>query len=171
MTSEARRQKLAHRAAKRRQVAKVRCREMCPHCGSGNTVDSTKVPDKQFDTRYAFCADCGATWEQLPVGEPRDWREPLMRFAEPCDNCAFRPGSPEQREPEEWKKLLTELKAGGNFYCHKGVPFELDGEAKEFKYPLKPDGTYETGKMRLCAGFVAAWSKWMGHEFKPEQEA
>jgi hypothetical protein len=46
----------------------------------------------------------------------------------PCDNCAFRPGSPEQADTAKWKELIAKLRAGGTFHCHKGVPIAPESE-------------------------------------------
>jgi prophage regulatory protein len=46
--------------------------------------------------RCPACLSCSAIWEALPSLYVED---PVC--AEPCDNCAFRPGSPEQRDTAE----------------------------------------------------------------------
>lgn len=126
----------------------------CPACGSPRVVQ----PHIQHSyEQYAGCIDCSAIWEPLPPGDHTDSDGSPFPFPEPCDNCAFRPGSPEVEDRTEWQKLLFKLKHGGRFYCHKGVP--LGGE-DGFQYPKKPDGTHDEDNMRLCRGFLNAWAKW-----------
>lgn len=150
-------------------------RPNCPACGSPKvtTLDPDQIRERVAEAApettvrvlrllehhgtLQICPSCKAAWEPLPPGEPRHPEEPNMSFPEPCDNCAFRPGSPEVEDRAEWKKLLTKLKHGGRFYCHKGVP--LGGE-DGFQYPKKADGTHDEGRMRLCRGFLNAWAKW-----------
>ena len=54
----------------------------------------------EIDCEWQTCRDCRAVWEAFP---PVYARDPVC--AEPCDNCAFRPGSPEQADPERWKRV------------------------------------------------------------------
>ena len=53
-----------------------------------------------------------------------------------------------------WADLREQIEHGGYgaFYCHKGVPIGSDGE---HEHPLRPDGSHDTARMRICAGFVA----------------
>ena len=77
-------------------------------------------------------------------------------FSAPCDNCAFRPESPEQADTAKWKELIAKLRAGGAFHCHKGVPIAPKSE-DGFAYPKhKPE------KLRLCRGYLNALGKWWG---------
>lgn len=96
------------------------------------------------------CANCNTIWEPFDPADTIDASDRLASFREPCDNCAFRPGSPEQRNVEEWKTTIASLKAGGGFYCHKGVPIDGDNE-NGFAYPQ--DGK-DARKMRLCRGYL-----------------
>ncbi|MDE2342740.1 MAG: hypothetical protein KGL63_05005 [Betaproteobacteria bacterium] len=128
--------------------------------------------NKAFACELEICLDCRAVWEAFPAeGYIED---PVC--AEPCDNCAFRPGSPEQRDPEKWKSLIASLKPDetgmftGRFYCHKGVPIDLSEGPGNFLYPQKPvmvDGepllnpttgepemTWDTARFRTCSGFL-----------------
>jgi hypothetical protein len=90
-------------------------------------------------------------------------------FKEPCDNCAFRPGSPEQKDKARWAELMASLKENGRFYCHKGVPIDPKSE-HGFAYPTKlvckelhPTATTEDVKrLRMCRGWLTReWQKWM----------
>lgn len=144
----------------------------CPAC-NGRAVFT--MPSDQFppglniDCEWQGCTDCDAVWEAFPASYARD---PVC--AEPCSNCAFRPGSPEQQDPERWKALIDSLKPNGDwfsgrFYCHKGVPIDLSKGPGNFLFPRKPvtmdgepvrqpDGsivtTEDVAAMRTCSGFL-----------------
>lgn len=81
----------------------------------------------------------------------------------PCDNCAFRPGSVEQRDTEKWRETIASLKAGARFYCHKGVPLDPAGE-NGFAYP-----TEKPSKLRMCRGWLRMWSAQMDREMKSDE--
>jgi hypothetical protein len=103
------------------------------------------------------CADCKKVWEPLPAGCRVEPDEPYFAFDEMCDNCAFRKNSPEREDKGEWLELQFRLfDRGGQFYCHKGVPFTLgtDGSHGEFEFLKKPDGSHDQEKMRLCRGYL-----------------
>jgi hypothetical protein len=154
----------------------------CPACGSKRIayVPKGSIPsivalaaatDKDLDVEYGACGKCRALWEAFP---PLYIEDPVC--AEPCDNCAFRPGSPEQQDPEKWKALIASLKPEqslghftGKFFCHKGVPIDQATGPGNFLFPQKPvlmdgepvhnpDGTVatieDTLKMRTCSGFL-----------------
>jgi hypothetical protein len=147
---------------------------VCPACRSRRVID---MPQADFpgqfkiDCDWQACLDCRAVWEPFPAVYARD---PVC--AEPCDNCAFRPGSPEQADPEKWKAMIDSLKPEsssgyftGRFYCHKNVPIDMTKGPGNFLFPQKPvtmdgepvrnpDGTIVTtediSKMRTCSGFL-----------------
>lgn len=98
-------------------------------------------------TLYGACADCEAFWEAFPPGWSHDVCE-----AEPCDNCAFGPGSPETRDRAAWRDLLAKLKSGQEFRCHKGAPIRLDKAALTAEF----DAQWINTKGRACAGFHQA---------------
>ena len=110
--------------------------------------------------RFRGCYNCKAAWEPFPL---EGYIEDEV-CAEPCDNCAFRPGSPEQEDKAEWKALIDTLRPDGDgwfqgrFYCHKEVPIDLSKGPSNFLYPQKPgpDGAlvWDTSKMRTCSGFL-----------------
>ena len=143
----------------------------CPACGAVEGL--IQFPPgllQDADTRYSGCVACRAIWESLPDGEPFLRDGELMPFVEPCDNCAFRAGSPESQDKTRWRKLLAKLKRGGRFYCHKAVPISPHGG---FEFPVKrgvQDATGELGpvededRMRLCRGFLNAWWRWCAAE-------
>jgi hypothetical protein len=117
----------------------------CPKCGSSRLACQTVglVP-------LAECGNCGTRWEpfeseQLVAGDPRG------PFKEPCNTCAFRPGDwdgpgADERTPEAWRAAVDQMRAGGTFHCHKGLP--IDGD--RYVYPSNMT------KARLCAGYVRA---------------
>lgn len=150
----------------------------CPACGSKKIHDmpATIFPEclrEMIDQDWQGCIDCRAVWEPFPRIYARD---PVC--AEPCDNCAFQPGSPEQKDPARWRELLASLKptadgdgwfGNGQFYCHKGVPIDLSKGPGNFLFPQRPlsiddevvlnsDGTpvltFDLQKMRTCSGFL-----------------
>lgn len=73
---------------------------------------------------------------------------------------------PEQADTEEWKKTIASLKAGGGFYCHKGVPIDPSNE-NGFAYP--EDGR-NPRKMRLCRGYLNMWGTLRLKELAAEQD-
>jgi hypothetical protein len=153
----------------------------CPGCGSKRIMDMPTAELRAIaagiSCDWQACRDCRAVWEPFPPDYARD---PVC--ADPCDNCAFRPGSPEQGDPERWKALIASLKPdtdyqgfGGRFYCHKGVPIDMTKGPGNFLFPQKPvvmdgnplcnpDGTIVTaedvGRMRICSGFLRmVWAR------------
>lgn len=154
----------------------------CPSCGSHRvqyvppgdrlarlTAQVQNAPDA---VELAVCRSCSALWEPHP---PVYVRDPVC--AEPCDNCAFRPGSPEQQDSERWRELLRSLKPEspddwhhGRFYCHKDVPIDTSQGPGNFLFPQRPvldddgqpvrdaEGKVATipdqSKMRVCSGFL-----------------
>ena len=81
--------------AKRRAEAYVAAKSYrpprrCPKCKGGD-VARTELPPTGMshrETAYDCCRACGTVWEAYPD----DWCEDVVG-ADPCDNCAFRPGS------------------------------------------------------------------------------
>jgi hypothetical protein len=162
----------------------------CPACRSRSiaVIKATDFPpdivkDAGIDCDWHTCLDCKAIWEPFPPLYVRD-----VVCAEPCDNCAFRPGSPEQRDPERWAELMVSLKAAGYdgqgwFYCHKGTPIDMSKGPGNFLFPKRPltidgdpvrnpDGTIkmieDTSRMRTCVGFLRMlWAR----RAKAESEA
>lgn len=134
----------------------------CPKCGSHAPIGFRVIAGIE----YGACGKCGACWEAFPALYVED---PVC--AEPCDNCAFRPGSPEQEDPEKWKELIASLKpdpdtglSSGKFFCHKNMPIKgmVDGKP-EFDFPQKPAGKEppldqvmvpDVANMRVCSGFL-----------------
>lgn len=136
----------------------------CPQCKGYRVVihDTSEVRPLEFYARkIVTCIDCRIAWEPANEAHIWDWSDPCASFSEPCDNCAFRPGSPEQADTEEWKKLITSLRAGAAFHCHKGVPIE-PGSEHGFAYPLDEINQPDRRNLRLCRGYLNALGKWWG---------
>jgi hypothetical protein len=122
---------------------------VCPTCRSRDTrvaMMPAKLAMSHAPTLTGVCVPCGTFWEAYPPG----WTHDVVG-AEPCDNCAFRPGSPESQDKAEWKSLLAKLKAGGMFNCHKGAPILL-GEDGSISF----DERWVQLFGRTCAGFHRA---------------
>lgn len=136
--------------------------DQCPRCASRRWATVVAPSDFYADVLRA-CANCKTLWEPFEVEELLDpEREPLGAFKQPCNNCAFRKGSPEQKTD-----LLTKIRTGGGaFYCHKGVPIEPESE-HGFEYP---GGGTDGRKLRLCRGYLNQL-KWPAYDPKEEVEA
>jgi hypothetical protein len=121
----------------------------CPACGSTRIMSLDGM---------GGCADCRKAWYAIPAGEAHTVDGELMPFKKACDDCAFRRGSTERADGYAWAQLQDSLEAGGQFFCHKGVPFTLpkDGEQIEFEYPHGADGKPDRSRLRTCAGYLAA---------------
>lgn len=141
--------------------------EKCPACGSRAVAFDANLTTAGYGPGLAVCRRCKAIWEAFDPAQIWDKSDPHCSFREPCNNCAFRPGSPEQADIEAWKMLLDKLKCGGSFYCHKGVPIEANAE-HWFAYPHRVasvdlDGVKITTNipirtaLRLCRGYLNAW--------------
>jgi hypothetical protein len=140
-------------AAKRRAEAYAsatphRPPRVCPKCKSVRISRATLPPTglSVRETEYDLCRDCGTVWEAYPP----DWCEDVVG-AQPCDNCAFRSGSPEQEDREGWTYLVDILRSGGEFRCHKGAPI-----LGLMKVPAKAefDAAWVQKHGRKCAGFM-----------------
>lgn len=157
------------RQSRRRAAARAGQLPTCPKCRSTNVVKlPTSVPLPRhpapgfYDRELEGCRRCKAIWEAVPRELIWDPPDPLCSFSEPCGNCAFRPGSPEQQDREGWREMIADLQAGVGFYCHKGVPIDPDSP-HGFRYPTRDDGTPDRGRMRLCRGYLnmigSLWAK------------
>lgn len=143
----------------------------CPKCAS-RKVRCVTAPTGFYADTLEVCVNCKAMWEPFDPAQLLDAHLPTTSsFKEPCDNCAFRPGSPEQQDPEKWATLMASLKENGQFFCHKGVPI-TPGEGHGFAYPTKlvskelhPTATTEDlKKLRMCRGWLTMWGKRMDKE-------
>ncbi len=139
----------------------------CPACAS---VSIVCVLGLDLD----LCLDCHRCWERVNPGEHFMVDGELLPFKKPCDNCAFRGKSEERADRVRWAELQQTLAAGGEFYCHKGVPLQATVEqiragapdarlAFDFPQAVKtvdiagtcyPYPSYVREHMRLCRGFL-----------------
>jgi len=133
--------------------------DQCPRCASRKWISpqSEGIPPSGdfYAADVRVCMNCRTIWEPFDPADLLDPKhEPLGAFNHPCNNCAFRKGSPEQRDPEGFAKLRATLGwRGASFYCHKGVPVEplsKDG----FAYPKDAAGRPVQRKLRLCRGYL-----------------
>lgn len=137
---------------------------MCPKCGSRKVGFDPAMTVKGYGPGIAACMNCRAIWEPFDPAQILDPAEPLAAFRDPCGNCAFRPGSPEQADRDGWQTLLASLRQGASFYCHKGVPIDADAE-HGFAYPAARN------KLRLCRGYLNAWPKLIERADRGQQDA
>jgi len=143
----------------------VKGADQCPCCASRRWTDVEAPSPKGFYARVIrVCANCKTLWEPFDPVETIDPDDRYASFKDPCNNCAFRKGSPEQEDKEEWAKTMASLKGGNRFYCHKGVPIDINND-HGFAYP---GGGQETRKMRLCRGYLNAI---VGPMFREMREA
>lgn len=133
--------------------------DQCPKCASRRWGEVDQTVASFYAGKIRVCANCATAWEPFDPADTIDPTERLASFREPCGNCAFRPGSPEQADTAKWKHIIADLKAGGSFYCHKGVPI-TPSEGHGFAYPA--DGK-DHRKLRLCRGYLnmlgAMWKR------------
>jgi len=125
---------------------------LCPRCRSRDTKVEMMIPPglSEIPTLVGVCR-CGAAWEAYPA----DWSHDAVE-AQPCDNCAFRAGSPESRDKEAWRAFLADLRTGREFRCHKGAPILIDREALTIEF----DADWIRKHGRTCAGFVRVLQSW-----------
>lgn len=124
--------------------------DQCPKCASRKWGDVEQPVTSFYAGVIRVCGNCGTAWEPFDPADMIDPDERCASFREPCGNCAFRPGSPEQANTVEWKKTIASLKAGGRFYCHKGVPI-TPNDGHGFAYP---DHSKTRRNLRLCRGYL-----------------
>ncbi len=94
------------------------------------------------DGEYGACPDC----KRLQELETR--ADPCRQL---CDNCAFRPNSPERSDPWGWMRLEEGFAAGRAFYCHKGMASKLGPDNDNLTYLPGDDET----ELTPCAGWIA----------------
>ena len=138
--------------------------DQCPKCGSRKTADINQAITGFYAGEIRVCGNCGTAWEPFDEVALLDAGDPLSSFVEPCDNCAFRPGSTEQSDKDKWQELMTSLKENGSaFYCHKGVPI-APGSEDGFAYPRDDAGRPVVKKLRICRGYLRMLKKNLGKE-------
>lgn len=128
--------------------------DQCPKCASRSWAEP-RVESGFYAIDVRVCHNCKTIWEPFDPAELLDpKREPLGAFRHPCNNCAFRKGSPEQRDPEGFAELRGKLGwLGASFYCHKGIPINVENE-DGFDYPRDREGNPVPRKLRLCRGYL-----------------
>lgn len=137
--------------------------DQCPKCGSRKHGDVEQAVTSFYGRTLRVCGNCGTAWEPFDPADLLDDDIPTSSFREPCDNCAFRPGSPEQEDKARWQKIVGDIQKGGAFYCHKGVPL-TPGEGNGFAYPHDAEGKPIIRKLRLCRGYLMMWRARMSKE-------
>lgn len=152
--------------------------DQCPKCGSRKWGDGEQSVTGFYARTLRVCANCATAWEPFAASELLDTDDRYSSFTEPCNNCAFRPGSNEQKDPAKWKELIASLSINdsgypsGRFYCHKGVALDLHHKTPTesgFCFPTKTVTVELAGetitkevpddkKLRLCRGFLKMWA-------------
>ena len=113
----------------------------CGGCGADGLLLTANA-----DTLYGLCPKC----ERLQEVELR--RDACTQL---CDNCAFRPDSPERADPWGWMRMQEKhIENGVPFYCHKGLPLEFDAQDKT-THVIDTDATKLEAKEKTCAGWSA----------------
>ena len=98
----------------------------CPACGSLSVKYATDLKHKGYGKGMASCSDCGALWEPYEVNQLSDPSDHLSVLKHPCNNCAFRKGSPESQDPWGMLRILEHIEDGCQFSCHKGQRIDSD---------------------------------------------
>jgi hypothetical protein len=140
--------------------------DQCPRCASRKSQDFDACGQAFYAATLRRCANCKTVWEPVDPAQIWDMTVRACSFREPCGNCAFRPGSHEQRDAGSWKTMIEQLKAGGRFYCHKGVPINPNSE-DGFDYPADAAGNKIEGRMRICRGWLNMIAQHWRKEFGP----
>ena len=106
---------------------------------------------------HAYCRQCTCLWEPFDVADLSIPQDRFSTFKAPCDNCAFRPGSPERLDPQKWDDLMIKIHVGeAVFHCHKGVPLaDADDPGNSHDHFTNEDGQIDMSKLRVCAGYLA----------------
>jgi hypothetical protein len=100
--------------------------DCCPKCKSPRVnVHVDHGIGDFYGRQIAVCPNCRTAWE--PIEEALIWdpSDPSASFI----NCAFRPGSPEQKDTGKWREMIAQLRAGGSFHCQKCVPLAPESES------------------------------------------
>lgn len=158
--------------------------DQCPKCGNRRrTLDAAQPVTPFYATVLRVCGNCRTAWEPFEESALLDEGVRYSSFKDPCDNCAFRPGSYEQQDKEKWKELIAQLEfdvdqglmQSHRFYCHKGVPLDVEHKTASdsgFAYPYTEDGKPIVAKLRACRGYLRMIRAQMDKHFaaNPEPE-
>ncbi len=138
--------------------------DQCPRCASRKWADTEQDVTPFYARVLRVCGNCQTAWEPFNEADLLDEGMRYSSFKEPCNNCAFRPGSAEQQDSEKWKALIEKLSVDSAnglcshmFFCHKGVPLDLEHKTASdsgFAYPYTPDGKPIIEKLRYCCGYL-----------------
>lgn len=128
----------------------VKGADQCPRCASRRTRDFTMPEGSFYGPKVRGCENCQAIWEPFNPADTIDPDDRYASFKTPCNNCAFRKGSPEQADKDAWESQMIALSFGSSFYCHKGVTITPD-KGHGFDYP---EGPKARRKLRLCRGYL-----------------
>ena len=128
--------------------------DQCPKCASRSWAEP-RVESEFYAIDVRVCRNCQTIWEPFDEADlPHGKAEPLGAFKHPCNNCAFRKGSPEQSDPEGFAELRSKLGwFGASFYCHKGIAIDIHND-DGFAYPRDAEGKPIVRKLRLCRGYL-----------------
>lgn len=109
--------------------------------------------------RHCICEGAGAitaaqaaTWTEETSDPVRELAPVPKRMAKPCDDCAFRRGSPE-RDGAEWPAIVESVAEGEPFFCHVGMLVDSGGRH------VPPAGFDDEGRpigAPVCAGWARA---------------
>ena len=135
--------------------------DQCPRCASRKWAEGEQEITGFYARKLRVCANCATAWEPFEEAAIFDPGDRNAAFSAPCDNCAFRPGSPEQRDKERWRELMESLKGGASFFCHKGVPLDVKHEHGDSGFAY-PDQGRDHRKLRLCRGYLNTLGKRLG---------
>lgn len=124
--------------------------DQCPRCASRRWIDARQPVTGFYAEIIRVCGNCGTAWEPFDKADLLDTHDRLSSFNHPCNNCAFRKGSPELADKDDWESKMISMSFGAGFYCHKGVPIDPKNE-NGFAYP--EDGKNRR-KLRLCRGYL-----------------
>jgi hypothetical protein len=121
--------------------ARHRIAPICAGCGSRHLVTAYAEGG-----HYGVCLHC----ERLQELETR--ADPSRQL---CDDCAFRPGSPERADPWGWMRMTERhIEDGVPFYCHKGLALEFDPQKAMMTVKVAP-GLEAEATRKPCAGWLA----------------
>lgn len=125
------------------------CTHLCLVC-EGEAFDTLCVCDGRGIVPEALAremAEQGCTLRPLP---PLPVTAAVMPA--PCEDCAFRRGSPEREDPSAWAALQRSVADGKTFYCHQGMHLTARGRY----VPRAEDAEGVPVGHPLCAGYVRA---------------
>lgn len=110
----------------------------CAACGSTRYGSPAGA-----DPEAVVCLDCACLF--VPETRPN----PTLQL---CNDCAFRPGSPERQDKYKWAEIIQATIVEGEhpFYCHKGMSCELRGTTLHYVLPVEGEAA-----MMPCAGWRA----------------